>query len=142
MRLGIDATIRYGLGIPGTRPLTKEHLRSDSPYNTRRFTGVAADADREPRSRLATGRRPAGEGRLSLLRPQARQDPSSLHRRRGGVLPEVARVRLRRLLKERHRDPLAAGLRGRSGVEVETGTGAPLLPRFRPPRKNRPFSSL
>ena len=40
MPLGIDATIRYGLGIPGTRPLTQEHLRSDSPYNTRRFTGL------------------------------------------------------------------------------------------------------
>jgi UPF0755 protein len=40
MPLGIDATIRYGLGIPGTRPLTREHLRSDSPYNTRRFKGL------------------------------------------------------------------------------------------------------
>jgi peptidoglycan lytic transglycosylase G len=26
MVLGIDATLRYGLGIPGTRPLTKKHL--------------------------------------------------------------------------------------------------------------------
>jgi UPF0755 protein len=40
MPLGIDATLRYGLGIPGTRPLTREHLRSDSPYNTRRFRGL------------------------------------------------------------------------------------------------------
>ena len=40
MPLGIDATIRYGLGIPGTRPLKAEHLRSDSPYNTRRFKGL------------------------------------------------------------------------------------------------------
>jgi UPF0755 protein len=40
MPLGIDATIRYGLGIPGTRPLTREHLSSDSPYNTRRFKGL------------------------------------------------------------------------------------------------------
>lgn len=40
MPLGIDATLRYGLGIPGTRPLTKAQLRSDSPYNTRRFTGL------------------------------------------------------------------------------------------------------
>jgi UPF0755 protein len=38
--LGIDATLRYGLGIPGTRPLTQEHLRSNSPYNTRRFKGL------------------------------------------------------------------------------------------------------
>jgi uncharacterized YceG family protein len=34
MPLGIDATIRYGLGIPGTRPLTKAELASDTPYNT------------------------------------------------------------------------------------------------------------
>jgi UPF0755 protein len=40
MPLGIDATIRYGLGIPGTRPLKREHLQSDSPYNTRRFKGL------------------------------------------------------------------------------------------------------
>jgi UPF0755 protein len=40
MPLAIDATIRYGLGIPGTRPLTKAHLASDSPYNTRRFKGL------------------------------------------------------------------------------------------------------
>jgi UPF0755 protein len=40
MPLGIDATLRYGLGIPGTRPLTKTQLASDSPYNTRRFKGL------------------------------------------------------------------------------------------------------
>jgi peptidoglycan lytic transglycosylase G len=40
MPLGIDATLRYGLGIQGTRPLTKMQLQSDSPYNTRRFTGL------------------------------------------------------------------------------------------------------
>jgi UPF0755 protein len=40
MPLAIDATIRYGLGIPGTRPLTKQQLRSNSPYNTRRFKGL------------------------------------------------------------------------------------------------------
>jgi UPF0755 protein len=40
MVLGIDATLRYGLGIPGTRSLTKAHLASNSPYNTRRFKGL------------------------------------------------------------------------------------------------------
>ncbi len=40
MPLGIDATIRYGLDIPGTKSLTKEALRSDSPYNSRRFPGL------------------------------------------------------------------------------------------------------
>jgi peptidoglycan lytic transglycosylase G len=40
MPLGIDATIRYGLGIPGTESLTKEALRSKSPYNTRLRAGL------------------------------------------------------------------------------------------------------
>ena len=40
MPLGIDATIRYGLGIPGTESLTKAALRSDSPYNTRLRPGL------------------------------------------------------------------------------------------------------
>jgi UPF0755 protein len=40
MPLGIDATLRYGLGIPGTRPLTTAQLASDTPYNTRRFKGL------------------------------------------------------------------------------------------------------
>ncbi len=40
MPLGIDATLRYGLGIEGTRPLTRAHLASDSPYNTSRFRGL------------------------------------------------------------------------------------------------------
>jgi peptidoglycan lytic transglycosylase G len=40
MPLGIDATIRYGLDIPGTKSLTKTALASSSPYNTRRFPGL------------------------------------------------------------------------------------------------------
>ena len=40
MPLGIDATIRYGLGIPGTQSLTKAALRSGSPYNTRIRKGL------------------------------------------------------------------------------------------------------
>jgi uncharacterized YceG family protein len=40
MPLGIDATIRYGLGIPGTESLTKSALATDSPYNTRLRTGL------------------------------------------------------------------------------------------------------
>jgi UPF0755 protein len=38
--LGIDATLRYGLGIPPTKAITKRDLASDSPYNTRRFRGL------------------------------------------------------------------------------------------------------
>ena len=40
MPLGIDATIRYGLDIPGTESLTKAALRSPSPYNTRLHPGL------------------------------------------------------------------------------------------------------
>ena len=40
MPLGIDATIRYGLNIPGTKSLTKSAIRSDNPYNSRRFPGL------------------------------------------------------------------------------------------------------
>jgi peptidoglycan lytic transglycosylase G len=40
MPLGIDATLRYGLGIQGTRPITGAQLRSDTPYNTHRFKGL------------------------------------------------------------------------------------------------------
>ncbi len=48
MPLAIDATIRYGLGIPGTRPLTRAHLRSNSPYNTRRFEGLPPTPNGNP----------------------------------------------------------------------------------------------
>ena len=40
MPLAIDATLRYGLGVPGNRPLTRRHLQSNTPYNTRRFKGL------------------------------------------------------------------------------------------------------
>jgi uncharacterized YceG family protein len=40
MPLGIDATIRYGLHVPGTEPLHQSQLDSDNPYNTRRFAGL------------------------------------------------------------------------------------------------------
>jgi UPF0755 protein len=40
MPLGIDATIRYGLHVPGTQPLRESQLNSDTPYNTRKFLGL------------------------------------------------------------------------------------------------------
>jgi UPF0755 protein len=40
MTLGIDATIRYGLHVPGTEALRESLLQSDNPYNTRKFTGL------------------------------------------------------------------------------------------------------
>jgi UPF0755 protein len=35
MNLGIDATTRYGLNVPGTQSLTESELNSNNPYNTR-----------------------------------------------------------------------------------------------------------
>jgi UPF0755 protein len=35
MNLGIDATTRYGLHVPGTKALTQSELASTNPYNTR-----------------------------------------------------------------------------------------------------------
>jgi len=40
MPLAIDASLRYGLGIQGTRPIKRSHLLSDTPYNTHRFRGL------------------------------------------------------------------------------------------------------
>ena len=40
MPLGIDATIRYGLNVPGTKPLLQSELDSNTPYNTRKFLGL------------------------------------------------------------------------------------------------------
>ena len=40
MSLGIDATIRYGLNVPGTESLRESHLNDPSPYNTRLHAGL------------------------------------------------------------------------------------------------------
>jgi UPF0755 protein len=40
MSLGIDATIRYALHIPGTQSLTESELANPTPYNTRLHTGL------------------------------------------------------------------------------------------------------
>ena len=40
MTLGIDATIRYGLGVPPTESLRRSQLESDHPYNTRKRYGL------------------------------------------------------------------------------------------------------
>jgi uncharacterized YceG family protein len=40
IKLGIDATIRYGLDIPPTKAILESQLNSDSPYNTRKFVGL------------------------------------------------------------------------------------------------------
>jgi UPF0755 protein len=40
MTLGIDATIRYGLGVPPTESLRESHLADPTPYNTRLHAGL------------------------------------------------------------------------------------------------------
>jgi uncharacterized YceG family protein len=40
MTLGIDATIRYGLNVPGTESLRESHLADPTPYNTRIHPGL------------------------------------------------------------------------------------------------------
>jgi UPF0755 protein len=40
MALGIDATIRYALNIPGTKSLTQSELANPTPYNTRLHKGL------------------------------------------------------------------------------------------------------
>jgi UPF0755 protein len=40
MKLGIDATIRYGLGVPPTESLRESHLADQTPYNTRIHPGL------------------------------------------------------------------------------------------------------
>ena len=40
MPLGIDATIRYALNVPGTEPLHESQLKNPTPYNTRLHTGL------------------------------------------------------------------------------------------------------
>ncbi len=40
MPLGIDATIRYGLNIPSSKPITQSELESSNPYNTRNRRGL------------------------------------------------------------------------------------------------------
>jgi uncharacterized YceG family protein len=40
MPLAIDATIRYGLNVPGTKALTKSELADPTPYNTRVHSGL------------------------------------------------------------------------------------------------------
>jgi UPF0755 protein len=69
MPLAIDATLRYGLGIPGNRPLTQRHLRSRSPYNTRIHTGLPPTPIGNPGvPSMRAAARPAGRNYLYYLR--------------------------------------------------------------------------
>jgi hypothetical protein len=111
MPLGIDATIRYGLDVPGDRAAAPVAPRERQPVQHAEPAGAAADADREPGARVDPGGRAPGGRRLPLLRAQAGQGAPLLHGRRVAVLRQGLRVRLR-LLSE------AAAYRCRLGTIV------------------------
>ena len=97
MPLGIDATLRYGLHIPPTQSILESQLQSDNAVQHAQDDRAAADADREPGSRVDPGGGASRACQLSLLRAQARQDPPVLHRERERVRPVRVRPRLRLL---------------------------------------------
>jgi UPF0755 protein len=75
MPLGIDATLRYGLGIQGTRPITKAQLASDSPYNTSRVSGLPPTPIGNPGvASMQAAAHPAGVDYLYYVRK-----PDKLH---------------------------------------------------------------
>lgn len=65
MPLGIDATIRYGRGVPGTESLKVSDLESDNPYNTRRRLGLPPTPIANPG--LASIRAAANPARVDYL---------------------------------------------------------------------------
>ena len=95
MPLGIDATIRYGLDIPGTKSLTKAAIASDSPYNSRRFPGLPPTPIANPGLASIKAAAHPAKRRLPLLRPHPRHDAALLHRERERVPAQGVRVRLR-----------------------------------------------
>ena len=69
MPLAIDATLRYGLGVPGNRPLTRAQLRSRTRYNTRRYKGLPPTPIGNPGvPSMRAAARPAGRNYLFYLR--------------------------------------------------------------------------
>ena len=69
MPLGIDATIRYGLGIPATEALRESQLKDSSPYNTRVHTGLTPTPIANPGlASLRAAARPARANYLYFVR--------------------------------------------------------------------------
>ena len=89
MPLGIDATLRYGLHIPPTQAIRAVAAPERQRVQHAPPPRAPADADRQPGPRRDPGGRASGEGRLPLLRAQAGQAASLLHRE----LREVPRLR-------------------------------------------------
>jgi len=69
MPLGIDATIRYGLNVPGTEALRESHLESDNPYNTRETPGLPPTPITNPGlASIRAAARPARKNFLFFVR--------------------------------------------------------------------------
>lgn len=74
MPLGIDATIRYGLGVPGNEPLRQSQLQSDNPYNTRNRLGLPPTPIANPGlASMKAAARPAQTDYLYFLRRPSSQ---------------------------------------------------------------------
>jgi uncharacterized YceG family protein len=74
MPLGIDATIRYGLDVPGTEALRVSQLESDNPYNTRNRTGLPPTPIANPGlASLRAAARPAKVDYLYFVRKPDRK---------------------------------------------------------------------
>ena len=69
MTLGIDATIRYGLGVPPTESLRESHLKDPTPYNTREHAGLPPTPIANPGlAALQAAARPAKTDYLFFVR--------------------------------------------------------------------------
>ena len=107
MLLQIDATIQYALGK--TKPvLTYDDLKIDSPYNTYKHAGSAADADLQPRPGGAAGGREPDGRRVPLLRGAQRRHRAALLLRRRTSSSSSTRRRPRPTATERRRGPRPA----------------------------------
>jgi UPF0755 protein len=69
MRLGIDATVRYGRNVPGTEPLRQSDIDSNDPYNTRKRLGLPPTPISNPGlASLQAAAHPAGVDYLFFVR--------------------------------------------------------------------------
>ena len=69
MPLGIDATIRYGLGVPPTESLRRSQLETDHPYNTRTRAGLTPTPIANPGlASMRAAARPARKDYLFFVR--------------------------------------------------------------------------
>ena len=144
MPLGIDATIRYGLDVPGTEPLKQSRHREQQPVQHAQAPRAAADADLEPRPRVDARRRAARRVSTTSTSSASRDEqPPLLHGERVGVLPEVAGVRLRRLLSSGCARPHRSARESVSGATKLVGIiGWPVEHSLSPRMHNAAFAAL